>query len=130
MKDARIVKEKLTRKIKKIKKKSFKRTLILMGVTMLMSLGAVGALLYNRLCFKGEVKDKYYSASAGNPGVLKHYILVKTWFGNKDFLVDEDTYEMVRIGDSYSFKKETAVDCVKINKKIEVDSVTDSCNEI
>lgn len=130
MKDARIVKEKMARKIKKIKKRTLKCTLIMMGVTVLVSIGAVGALLYNRLCFKGEVKDKYDLDAEQNQGI-GYYILVKTWFGKKDFLVDRETYETVQIGDTYSFQKETAMDWVKLKtNKTEEDLTKDSGSEI
>lgn len=118
MKDAKIVKEKMNKKIKKIKKKTLKRSVRLMGLTGLFSLAACGALLYCRLFFKGEVKDKYQMDSDAQPSEAhSNHIVVKTWFGEKDFCVDEETYGKIEVGEKYSFKKETAIDWVKLQNK-------------
>lgn len=108
------------RQIKKKKKKrknGFKKFVRTVMFTVVLCAGAVGALLYNRLLFKGEVKDKYQSEEP-----KRNRILVKTWFGEKDFCVDDEIYELVKVGSVYSFKKETSVDWVKLQDKQEVDA--------
>ncbi len=117
----RVVKGKVGRRIMKAKKKKrkngFKKFVRTVLFTIVLCVGAVGGLLYNRLFFKGEVKDKYQS---DNP--KRNRILVKTWFGEKDFCVDEETYTNVKVGDNYSFKKETTVDWVKLQDKQKKDT--------
>lgn len=99
-------------KKKKRRKNGFKKFMRTVAFTMALCVGAVGALLYNRLFFKGEVKDKYQSDAPKS-----NRILVKTWFGEKDFCVDDETYAGLKVGDSYSFRKETSVDWVKLQDK-------------
>ncbi len=117
MKDAQAVKDKMKKKLKKTKKKSVKRMARCTIFTLLIAVGACAAALYNRLHFKGEVKEKYQSElSAENK---RNRIVVKTWFGEKDFDVDGDTYERVAIGETYNFQKDTSVDFVKCSSKDE-----------
>ena len=101
-------------KKKKKRKNGFKKFIRTVVFTTVLCAGGVGALLYNRLFFKGEVKDKYQSDEP-----KRNHILVKTWFGEKDFCVDDETYANVKVGDRYSFKKETSVDWVKLQDKQE-----------
>lgn len=108
------------RQIKKKKKKrknGFKKFVRTVMFTVVLCAGAVGALLYNRLFFKGEVKDKYQSEEP-----KRNHILVRTWFGEKDFCVNDEIYELVKVGSIYSFKKETSVDWVKLQDKQEMDA--------
>ena len=109
---------------KKKRKNGFKKFIRTVVFTVVLCVGAVGGLLYNRLFFKGEVKDKYQS---DNP--KRNRILVKTWFGEKDFCVDEETYANVKVGDSYSFKKETSVDWIKLQDK-QVTDVEEPAGEV
>ncbi len=97
---------------KKKRKNGFKKFIRTVVFTVVLCGGAVGALLYNRLLFKGEVKDKYQSDEP-----KRNRILVKTWFGEKDFCVDDETYAGIEVGSAYSFKKETSVDWVKLQDK-------------
>ena len=88
-------------KKKKKRKNGFKKFIRTVVFTMVLCAGGVGALLYNRMFFKGEVKDKYQSDEPKS-----NRILVKTWFGEKDFCVDDETYVNVNVGARYSFRKE------------------------
>jgi len=99
-------------KRKKKRKNGFKKFIRTVIFTMILCMGAVGALLYKRLFFSGEVKDKYTSDAPKSKRIL-----VKTWFGEKDFCVDEETYSNVEVGATYSFEKENSVDWVKLQKK-------------
>lgn len=115
MKDAQAVKDKMKKKLKKTKKKSVKRMVRCTVFTLLIAVGTCAAALYNRLYFKGEVKEKYQSdLPAENK---RNRIVVKTWFGEKDFDVDGDTYDSVEIGENYDFQKDTSVDWIKRNRK-------------
>lgn len=115
LKDAKAVKAKMDKKLKKVKKKHFKKTIKMTVFTILLSASAGAVLLYNRLSFKGEVKDKYQSDNSSE--MSRNHIVVKTWFGEKDFCVDDETYESVEVGAAYPFKKDTDIDWVKLNEE-------------
>ncbi len=110
------MKAKYKAKVKRIRR--FKRGVALVVSTMVLCTGAFGALIYCFMNFKGEVKDKYQSGAAmGDVLVGTNHILVKTWFGEKDFCVDDATYNQVEVGQTYSFRKNTGNDWVKVQPR-------------
>ena len=90
----------------KTKMKTSKIIVIIAAISFVI-LSFIAIWTYNKLNFTGVVTDKYVETKPGTWIQWKYNtIMVDSWFGNKRFLIEDDSlYDEVAVGETYNFKR-------------------------
>lgn len=84
-------------------------------LTAAVCTGGYALYSYNKANFSGIVTEKYQLETPFHSiNIKSNHIVIDSWFGEKDFCVEEDIYAEIEVGGEYSFKKNPHVNWVKI----------------
>lgn len=77
--------------------------------------GAYALYSYNKANFSGTVVNKYQLETPFEVITVKsNHIVINSWFGEKDFCVEDDIYAELEIGGEYDFQKHPHINWVNV----------------
>lgn len=84
-------------------------------LTAAVCTGGYALYSYNKANFSGIVTEKYQLETPFHSiNVKSNHIVIDSWFGEKDFCVEDDIYADIEVGGEYSFQKHPHINWVSL----------------